>query len=706
MPLKVLIVDDEPDLETLIRQRFRRRIRNGELEFVFARHGEEALDRLRNDSGLDIVMTDINMPVMDGLTLLLRLSEIKRTMKTVIVSAYGDIQNIRTAMNRGAYDFLTKPIDFNDFEVTLEKTIQELEALKQGAKAREHLVATLNVVADLSSELQLSALLQKIIGTITKMLAAERSTLFLYDEKKKELYTVVGEGLGKTEIRIPATTGIAGTAFSTSHAVRIDDPYSDSRFNPEIDRQTGFATKSILCVPVVNKQGRTIGVTEVLNKIGGTFSGDDEAKLHTFTSQISIALENAKLFDEVQAIKTYNENILESMPSGVITLDEDGVIVTCNAAGRRIMKVSDEIIGRTADEFFTGSNAWVLERLCELNPAGDVTMDAQMDFGGQKLSANVTILPLSDAQARNSGLMIMIEDITTERRLKSTMSRYMDPSVVDKLLESNQDALGGQSSRATVLFSDIRNFTALAEKLGAQGTVMLLNDFFTMMVDCVQQEGGMLDKFIGDAFMAEFGIPLAHDDDEDRAVRAAIAMQRRLSTFNREHGPSGAQPLRIGIGIHSDLVISGNIGSPKRMDYTVIGDGVNLAARLESACKTYGTGILISEATSAKLRCSYPKREVDCAIFQGKSVPVRIFEILDYHTEESFPNMTAVLNCFNDALQFYRERRWDHAIKAFNNALRLNSADRTSEMYVRRCEHFKQNPPPEDWAGVWVMTSK
>jgi sigma-B regulation protein RsbU (phosphoserine phosphatase) len=141
MAFKVLIVDDEPDLEVLIRQRFRKRIKDGEFEFVFAHDGLEALNKLKEDPDLDVVMSDINMPVMDGLTLLSRLSDVNRILKAVIVSAYGDMENIRTAMNRGAYDFLIKPIDFSDFETTLNKTIQELEAIKQGLQAREQLSA-------------------------------------------------------------------------------------------------------------------------------------------------------------------------------------------------------------------------------------------------------------------------------------------------------------------------------------------------------------------------------------------------------------------------------------------------------------------------------------------------------------------------------------------------------------------------------------
>src|SRR5499427_1626045 len=156
MAMKVLIVDDEPDLEVLIKQKFRKRIKEGEFDFVFARDGQEALTKLKEDPTLDIVMSDINMPVMDGLTLLSRLTDVNRILKAVVVSAYGDMQNIRTAMNRGAYDFLVKPIDFGDFETTLNKTIQELEAIKQGLQAREQLTA-------IQHELSVAARIQQSI---------------------------------------------------------------------------------------------------------------------------------------------------------------------------------------------------------------------------------------------------------------------------------------------------------------------------------------------------------------------------------------------------------------------------------------------------------------------------------------------------------------------------------------------------------------
>ncbi|MDP6818294.1 MAG: GAF domain-containing protein [Alphaproteobacteria bacterium] len=589
--------------------------------------------------------------------------------------------------------------------VALQSTlfVEEMEA------SREKELEFLGIVSELSSELQLGPLLQKIMATVTRLLDSERSTLFLNDEKTNELYTEVGEGLGATKIRFPNAVGIAGAVFSSGKSVNIPYAYADLRFNPSFDKQTGFFTRSILCVPVINKNSKIIGVTQVLNKRGATFDEDDESRLNAFTAQIAIGLENAQLFDDVQNIKNYNESMLESMSNAVVTLDEDGKIVTCNASGLRIMRVAqDDIIGKQAEEFFADKNAWIVEKIARVTETGesDIVMDSEMVFDGEEMSINVTVLPLQDAKKNMLGAMIMMEDISSEKRVKSTMARYMDPSLADQLVEGGEEMLGGQGKDATVLFSDIRGFTTLTEELGAQGTVQLLNEYFTVMVDCIQAESGVLDKFIGDAIMAIFGTPFAHEDDEDRGVRCACAMMAELNVFNAERIAKDKLPVDMGVGVNTGYVVSGNIGSPKRMDYTVIGDGVNLSARLESACKQYSAHILISEFTMAKLRGTYRSREIDKVVVKGKTEPVGVVEILDYHTDETFPNMMEALNQFRGGIDLYRTAKWDAAIKAFKDVLALNPADKLSETYIDRCAHMKKHPPKGEWDGVWVMTSK
>ncbi len=626
-----------------------------------------------------------------------------------IRNARSEVIGVAQALNKVDGDFTGSDLGLLE-AMSLQASIalQTTALVERTQKTRAQELEFLDVVAEVTSEIDLAALLGKVMSVATRMLNAERSTLFLNDDKSRELYTVVGEGLGATQIRMANTTGIAGTVFTTGRSVNIPYAYADLRFNPTFDRQTGFFTRSILCVPVVNKAGRTIGVTQVLNKHGGAFTNEDESRLRAFTAQVSMALENAKLFDDVQNMKNYNESILESMSNGVITLDEEERIVTCNRAGRRILRLDGRFLDRRADEVFAGPNAWVLEKARRVldTQEVDLTVDAEMTFEGDVVSVNTTVLPLSGVDGKKLGTMIMVDDISGEKRMKSMMSRYMDSSLADQLIASGKQALGGTSTLATVLFSDVRSFTSISEELGPQGTVAMLNEYFTLMVECVQKQGGMLDKFVGDAMMAIFGLPFGHDDDEDRAVRAAIDMQRELAAWNIQRLAEGKKPIWNGVGLNTGMVVSGNIGSPKRMDYSVIGDGVNVASRLEGACKQYGVRVLISEHTYQRLRGTYRVREVDRIIVIGRAEPVTIYEVLDHHTEESFPNLTEVLGHFRDGLERYRGRKWDAALSSFNEALRLNPNDAVSRVYAERCCQLKDHEPPSDWDGVWVLESK
>ena len=541
------------------------------------------------------------------------------------------------------------------------------------------------------------------------MLQADRSTLFLNDEKTGELFSRVAMGDKLGEIRLPNTAGIAGTVFTTGKSIHIPHAYADLRFNPSFDKQTGYFTRSILCVPVLNKNGKRIGVTQVLNKRAGAFTAEDETRLKAFTAQVSIALENARLFESIQNMKNYSEGMLQSMSNGVLTLSEEGVIITCNRAALEIFGVKEEDVINVKGSSFFKENSWIMD-LCikvEGDSQPEVVMDAELIFGESKINANVSVLPLNDSEGKTLGDLLVIEDISSEKRMKSTMSRYMDPTIADQLMGDGKGdgLLGGQSSEATVLFSDIRSFTTITESLGAQGTVQMLNEYFTIMVDCITREGGMLDKFIGDAIMAGFGIPLAHDDDEDRAVRAAITMIKELWDWNIIRVNNGLDPIDHGIGLNTGMVVSGNIGSPKRMDYTMIGDGVNLAARLESACKQYNARILISEFTRKKLKGTYRLRDVDMVIVKGKTEPVGVFEVLDYHTEETFPNLMDNVNYFNAGVAHYRTGNWAKAITQFNQALKANPGDKLSNIYIDRCHHL-QTKNPKNWDGIWVMTSK
>ncbi|MBT8136560.1 MAG: GAF domain-containing protein [Gammaproteobacteria bacterium] len=586
--------------------------------------------------------------------------------------------------------------------------LQSSQFVEHVKKTRQKEMEFLDLVADITSELELGPLLNRVMTEATRMLQAERSTLFLNDEKTGELFSRVAMGDSIGEIRLPNTAGIAGAVFTSGETIHIPHAYADLRFDPSFDKKTGYFTRSILCVPVINKDGKRIGVTQILNKRGGPFTKADETRLKAFTAQVSIALENAKLFEDIQNMKDYSEGMLHSMSNGVITIDGEGKIVTCNDAGLTILGVTEQdVINVQAPDFFVDANAWIWDKVLSVEESqqSDIVMDAELQFNDNTISANVSVLPLMSSNNENLGAMVLIEDISSEKRMKSTMARYMDPGVADQLMGSGEDILGGKSSEITVLFSDIRSFTTITEALGPQGTVQMLNEYFTIMVDCITREGGMLDKFIGDAIMAGFGIPVPHNDDEDRAVRAAIAMIVELWEWNVTRVEQGLDPLDHGVGLNTGTVVSGNIGSPKRMDYTMIGDGVNLAARLESACKQYSARILISEFTKAKLRGTYRIRDVDLVVVKGKTKPVGVYEVLDYHNEQTFPNLMDNVNYFNEGVRQYRAGNWEKGIANFQEALKASPADALSTTYIERCKYLQQHPP-EQWNGVWVMKSK
>lgn len=610
--------------------------------------------------------------------------------------------------------------DYSDEELSLLEamTTQAAVALTNSQyvesmeRRRTEELEFLDLVSDITSELDLGTLLQRIMGEATRLLKADRSTLFLNDARTSELFSRVAEGESVDEIRFPNHVGIAGTVFTSGETINIPHAYADLRFNPSFDRQTGFFTRSILCVPVVNKAGDTIGVTQVLNKRGGPFTAEDEQRLKAFTAQVSIALQNAKLFDDVQTMKNYNDAMLESMSNGVLTIDDEGRIATCNAAGASILGVDEEsIAGEAVAEMLGDTNALALELIQRVAATGqtEIAMDVDLVIGTEgaerTVAVNLTVLPLVSVQDTRLGTMVMMEDISGEKRVRSTMARYMDPVIADQLVRSDEDLLGGKSIEATVLFSDIRGFTTVSEELGPPGTVALLNEYFTIMVECIQTRGGMLDKFIGDAIMAAFGLPVAHDDDPDRAVQASIAMIEALFVWNDARISEGRKPIDMGIGLNTDLIVAGNIGSPKRMDFTMIGDGVNLASRLESACKEYSARILISERTLRALRGVYRTREVDHVIVKGKTEPVAVHEVLDYHSATTFPNLVDAVHVFRDGIERYRRGDWDAAIASFGEALRANPDDRLAQTYIDRCTRLRSDPP-EAWDGIWAMTSK
>jgi adenylate cyclase len=225
------------------------------------------------------------------------------------------------------------------------------------------------------------------------------------------------------------------------------------------------------------------------------------------------------------------------------------------------------------------------------------------------------------------------------------------------------------------------------------------------MTDLILASGGLIDKYEGDAIMAFWGAPLPQEDHAARACLAALQNQRRLAELRREFQASGLPPVYSRIGVNTGEMIIGNMGSSQRFDFTVIGDSVNLASRLEGANKTYGTGIIISEDTYRHAAGRVEVRELDLLRVKGKEVPVRIYELLA-GTGELDGKMGEARDRFTEGLGHYRRQEWTEAMRCFQQALEAVPEDVPSKVFVERCREFMQTPPPAPWDGVYRLTSK
>jgi adenylate cyclase len=625
-----------------------------------------------------------------------------------------EVIGITQALNKNVGDF-----DLEDQRMLEALSLQASAALENARlferveRQQREEALLLEVSVSIVSEIHLNPLLMKIMAAATALLDADRGTLFLYDGERHELFSRVAGGIATEEIRFPASAGIAGECFSSGRVINIADAYSDPRFNPGFDRQTGYRTHSMLCMPIVARGERNIGVMQILNRKGGVFTSGDERRLRAFSAQAAVAIENAQLFEDVTAERNYNEAMLHSMNSGVLTLDAGGVLRKVNESAQRILRCSaGELVGYPLDQHFSGRNKWIVKSLEKVRGTGttDITVDTDLVIEGpdgpEEISVNLATVPLTSVRNESIGYMLMLEDITKEKRLRNTMSRYMSKSVVDQLLEGGEAVLGGTGRDVSVLFSDIRGFTSISERLGAKETVALLNEYFTDMVDIVFAHNGVLDKYIGDMIMAVFGSVLQSKDDASNAVLVGNRMMTGLHQLNLRRATRGGEPIRIGVGISTGNVVAGNIGSLKRMEYTVIGDRVNLAERLESANKFYGTSILICDATWAAVRGHEPTREIDLIRVRGRDTPLAIYEALSHHVEDGLPHLADLFGAFNEGVGHYRKREWAAAERCFSQALAAHPDDGPSRIYFERCGIYRNNPPPIDWDGVWTLQHK
>jgi len=299
-----------------------------------------------------------------------------------------------------------------------------------------------------------------------------------------------------------------------------------------------------------------------------------------------------------------------------------------------------------------------------------------------------------------------LETDAQRKQIRTAFSRYVSPSVVSQLVnEPERLKLGGERRRMSVLFSDLRGFTTMSEGLTPEQLVEVLNTYLNEMTNIVFEEGGVLDKYIGDAVMAFWNAPFDQSDHAIRSVRTAVRMRDKLEEMNKTGAfPKGIE-LKVGVGVNTGEMVVGNIGADVRYDYTVIGDSVNLASRTEGLCKEYGVQIIVTKNTLEMLGDAFVTRELDSVAVKGKKEPVHIYQVIGMNgsVEDGYVKFAKQ---YEGALNHYYAQRFDQAIKECEALLKINPDDVSTKNLLERCRDYRESPPPEGWNGAYVMTKK
>ncbi|MHC1724987.1 MAG: CHASE2 domain-containing protein [Syntrophobacteraceae bacterium] len=291
-----------------------------------------------------------------------------------------------------------------------------------------------------------------------------------------------------------------------------------------------------------------------------------------------------------------------------------------------------------------------------------------------------------------------------KRWLRNAFGRYVSHSLVETIIAHPERLeLGGEETEVTVLFADLAGFTSLAEGMSPKALLSLLNEYFSAMTAIILSHSGTLDKFIGDAIMGVWGAPVTMNDHSFRACKGALEMQALMPQLQASWRRRGLPSLSARVGLHSGRVLAGNVGSAERFSYTVMGDTVNVASRLEGLNKFYGTQILLSDSTYEKIAGRFMVREIDQVRVKGRQQPLTIYELLGpCSLESNLPWLTA----FRAGRNAYKASDWSGAERHFQDVLRLKPDDRATQVIMSRCRQYREQPPPNDWQGVFVLTEK
>ncbi len=503
----------------------------------------------------------------------------------------------------------------------------------------------------MSEEFQFRTLISRLVEQAQDTTRSDLTALYLYQDPElgsSDLKLAYKRGRYEIPKQISADEEIAAFIADCGEAVvlleRKASPFLGLLLHPDL--QSGMA------IPIKTPKGR-IGILFVNSRTRLFYSKIRFAFIDSFTKLASGLLHNARLFQEtkeylrrIEELERYQESIFNSMTNLLITTDEKGEIHYFNRAAAERMGLSEEDIGRRAEDFFTKRiGKKVLKAIGETQESMEEILGIEGIYKGaeREMDFSLNLSPLQGKRGKNEGMTLLFTDQSREQELKNRMkvakeerrvikdmfARYMSNDLVQQLMETPDLVKpGGAQKRATLFFADIVGYTAFSEGKEPAYIIELLNGFFSEAVEVVLKNKGYIDKFIGDCLMAAWGVPLTSEqEDAIRAVSTAVEIQHLVQDTKRKFFTGDAKGLRLAIGMHTGPLVAGNLGSAQRMDYTVIGDTVNLAARLEGVAGA--NEIIITEETMELIDGKFKVEKRPAVRVKGKAKPIQIYNVLD-----------------------------------------------------------------------------
>ena len=503
--------------------------------------------------------------------------------------------------------------------------IQNVEEKKQELNIKLLELETLfDIGVAISSVLDIDELAHDVLLRAVGILNASKGMFLLQNEKSPILDMLSMFNWGENKFLLSKNIDVFKQMQNGNRGLILTNKH-------KTDIQKKLQEKNLIIVPLRAKQN-LLGYMILCDK--ETRSGVENFKdldldiLTSLSNQAAVAMDNAKLFKEITEAKQFNENILGSIATGVITINSIGEIDSINKAGENILKVEKQnILGNHYMYIFEHDNE-IIELISKTEDNKKIYSEINIPFltVSEDTIINISVAPRIDINNNTEGVVIAIEDISDINKVKNTFKRYVSKQVVDNLLDDETNLnLGGENREVTILFTDIRGFTSMAEKMKPEKVVLTLNEYFSEMIDIVFKHNGTLDKIIGDELMIVFGAPLSSDDDTERALNTAIEMQKKIADLNRVRKKRKEPPILVGAGINKGQVVSGNIGSRDMMDYTVVGDTVNLGSRL---CSAASAGeIIVSGRVKNSTEQLFSFKELKPIRVKGKKDKIDVYQV-------------------------------------------------------------------------------